>query len=115
MNDCIFCKIVSEEIPSRVVRSTENVIAFHDIAPIAPTHVQVIPRTHFSNVADVASNDSALVGEMVAVAAEVAASEGIDKTGWRLISNTGRNGGQEIEHAHLHVLGGKPLGPMLGG
>ncbi|QSB04470.1 histidine triad nucleotide-binding protein [Natronoglycomyces albus] len=115
MSDCIFCKIVGEEIPARVVRSTERVIAFHDIAPAAPTHIQVIPRQHHANLAEVTAADPSLAGEMIAVASEVATGEGLDQTGWRLIANTGRNGGQEIDHAHVHVLGGKPLGPMLGG
>jgi histidine triad (HIT) family protein len=111
--NCVFCKIVAGEIPSTVVRSTERVLAFRDIKPHAPTHVLVVPKDHHANVGATAAADPALAGELVAVAAEVAEAEGVADDGWRLLANTGPHAGQEVEHAHFHVFGGKPLGPML--
>ncbi|WP_112139908.1 histidine triad nucleotide-binding protein [Glycomyces dulcitolivorans] len=111
--DCIFCKIVAGDIPSTKVLETERVLAFRDLYPKAPTHVLVIPKDHYANAAEVAKADPALTGEVVAAAAEVAAAEGIDGTGWRLIANTGPHSGQDVFHVHFHVVGGKPLGPMV--
>ncbi|WP_030157129.1 histidine triad nucleotide-binding protein [Glycomyces sp. NRRL B-16210] len=111
--DCIFCKIVAGDIPSTQVRETERVIAFRDLYPKAPTHVLVIPKDHYANVAELAAADPALAGEVLAVAAEVAAAEGVDGPGWRLFANTGADGGQDVFHVHFHVVGGKPLGPMV--
>jgi histidine triad (HIT) family protein len=107
--DCLFCKIVAGEIPATIVYSDSNVVAFRDINPHAPVHVLVIPRAHYANAADLAVAEPALVGAMVAGASSVAASEGIAKSGYRLIFNTGPDAGQTVFHAHLHLLGGGPL------
>lgn len=111
--DCLFCKIAAGAIPSTKVRETERVLAFRDLYPKAPTHVLVIPKDHYANVAELAAADPALAGEVLAVAAQVAADDGIQETGWRLFANTGEHGGQDVFHVHFHVAGGKPLGPML--
>ena len=108
--DCIFCKIVSGDIPSEKVHETDSVLAFRDVQPQAPTHVLVIPKQHVESLWDL--DDPVLAGELLAAAAEVARAEGLD-AGWRLIANTRSDGGQEVMHAHLHVLGGRPLGRML--
>lgn len=111
--DCVFCKIVAGDIPSTRVRETEGVLAFRDLHPKAPTHVLVIPKDHYANVAELAAADPALAGDLLAVAADVAAAEGVDASGWRLFANTGADGGQDVFHVHFHVVGGKPLGPMV--
>ena len=104
--DCLFCRIVAGEIPATVVAETERTLAFRDIAPKAPTHVLVIPKEHYADVATRAVADSALAGEVLATVADVAAAEGVDGTGFRVIFNTGASVGQTVFHAHAHVLGG---------
>ncbi|MFI6762591.1 histidine triad nucleotide-binding protein [Micromonospora sp. NPDC050417] len=111
--DCLFCKIVAGEIPATVVRETETTLAFRDIAPKAPVHVLVIPKEHFVDVVTMAQADPELTGAVMETAATVAEQEGLGIDGFRLIFNTGPWGGQEVFHAHAHVLGGAPLGPML--
>lgn len=111
--DCLFCKIIAGEIPSTKVLETDRVYAFRDIHPKAPTHVLVVPKDHYANTAELAKADPALAGELLAAAADVAAAEGVDATGWRLFANTGEHGGQDVFHVHFHVVGGKPLGPMV--
>ncbi|MEO6714832.1 MAG: HIT domain-containing protein [Mycobacteriales bacterium] len=108
MADCIFCAIVAGEIPGDVVHESAGVIAFRDISPSAPTHVLVVTREHFRNVAEVAVADPSLVGEIAAVAGAVAAAEGVGDD-WRLVFNTGAGAGQTVFHVHGHVLGGRPL------
>ncbi|MFN0008829.1 MAG: histidine triad nucleotide-binding protein [Planctomycetota bacterium] len=108
--DCIFCKITRGELPSQRVLEDELTIAFRDIRPQAPTHVIVIPRAHVDSLWQ--EIDERLAGRLLRNAAEVARKEGLEK-GWRLIANTREHGGQEVQHLHLHVLGGKPLGRML--
>ncbi|GAB3813569.1 histidine triad nucleotide-binding protein [Micromonospora zhanjiangensis] len=112
-DDCLFCKIVAGEIPATVVRETGTTLAFRDIAPKAPVHVLVIPKEHFGDVVTLAEADGKLMAEVMETAAVVAEHEGLTTDGFRLIFNTGPYGGQEVAHAHAHVLGGAPLGPML--
>lgn len=107
--DCLFCKIVAGEVPASIVYSDENVVAFRDINPHAPVHVLVIPRAHYPDAAALAAAEPTLVGALVSGARSVAASEGIEKSGYRLIFNTGPDSGQTVFHAHLHLLGGGPL------
>lgn len=107
--DCLFCKIVSGEVPAKIVRETERTLAFRDINPQAPTHVLVIPREHYPNVAALAGADSALLGEVLTEAHQVAVDEGIADDGYRLVFNTGSQAGQTIFHVHAHVLGGRGL------
>lgn len=111
MTDCIFCKIAAHEVPSTVVYEDEKVIAFRDLEPQAPTHVLVIPKHHYANIADDVPAD--VLGAMAHAVGEVAKSEGIDKTGFRVIANTGDDAGQTVHHFHMHVLGGKGLGTGL--
>ncbi len=110
MTDCIFCKVVSGEIPSDIVHEGDQVIAFRDINPQAPTHVQVIPRTHVAYIADFEpGRDAAWLTELFEVATHVARDEGLDK-GYRLVINNGALAGQSVAHVHLHVIGGRQLG-----
>ncbi|WP_067461791.1 histidine triad nucleotide-binding protein [Actinomadura macra] len=109
MTDCLFCKIVSGDVPAEIVRSDARVIAFRDINPQAPTHVLVIPREHHPTVAEVAAADPGLLSEVVAEAHRVAQDEGIADSGYRLVFNTGAQAGQTVFHVHAHVLGGRGL------
>ena len=106
--DCIFCKIVAGDIPADVVHETEHSLAFRDLEPQAPTHVLVIPRVHFPNAAELAAGDPAAVTRSTAAAGAVAAQEGLD-AGYRMVLNTGAAAHQTVFHAHLHVLGGRPM------
>ncbi len=112
MTDCLFCKILAGEIPSTSVVEREAVYAFRDIAPAAPTHVLVIPRVHVADANDVTAEHGGLLAEMLDAANEVARIDGIEESGYRLIFNVGPDAGQTVLHLHLHVLGGKPVGPM---
>lgn len=109
MSDCLFCAIVQGEIPADVVLRTDRVLAFRDIEPKAPVHVLVIPLDHHPDVPAAALADPRLGAELLEAAARVAASEGVADSGYRLVANTGRDGGQSVHHAHLHVLGGRGL------
>ena len=111
-DDCIFCKIAAGDFGTEFVVETENVVAFDDITPQAPTHVQVIPKRHVSSIRGLGRDDETLLGEMIAVANDVAAMKGIDESGFRLVTNAGKDSGQEVFHLHIHVLGGKKLGPI---
>jgi histidine triad (HIT) family protein len=112
-NDCLFCRIVAGEIPATIVHETDTTLAFRDIDPKAPVHVLVIPKTHHRDIAALALADPIVTADVVAAAAAVAGAEGLRGDGFRLIFNTGGYAGQEVFHAHGHVVGGTPLGPML--
>jgi histidine triad (HIT) family protein len=107
---CIFCRIVAGEIPAVRVHEDADVLAFRDIRPQAPTHVLVISKAHLASLHEL--EDASLAGALLRAAVEVARKEKLEQ-GWRLIANTREHGGQEVEHVHLHVLGGRPLGRML--
>ena len=107
---CLFCRIVSGEIPSRRLHEDDEIIAFHDVAPQAPTHVLVIPRRHYANLLEATAADTALTGRMLGVAAALARQLGLDVTGFRVVCNTLDDGGQTVDHLHLHLLGGRALG-----
>ncbi len=107
-NDCLFCKIVAGQISAQIVAQDEQVMAFRDIDPKAPTHVLVIPVQHYENVAELAKAEKKLVGEMLAMAARVAEAESLDD-GYRIVFNTGADGGQTVYHVHAHLLGGRSL------
>ena len=109
----IFAKIIAREIPSDMVFQDEQVTAFHDINPQAPTHILIVPNREIPTANDVSAADEQLLGHMFVVARQLAAAEGIDADGYRLIINCNEHGGQEVFHLHLHLLGGRPLGPML--
>ncbi len=107
MSDCLFCRIVSGEVPASRLHDDDQVIAIRDIAPQAPTHVLVIPRRHIASALDLTDSDGPTVGRLFAVAADLARSEGIAEAGYRLVSNVGRWGGQSVDHLHVHLLGGR--------
>ena len=114
MNDCIFCKIIAGEIPSTQVYNDELVTAFRDINPASPTHVLIIPNGHIPSVNDLTVDDEQLMGHLITVARQIAVQEGIAESGYRLILNTGPDGGQEVFHLHLHLLGGQKMRHPMG-
>jgi len=107
--DCLFCRIVSGDVPADVVHRTETTLAFRDLEPQAPTHVLVVPRTHQPDAASLAAAEPGAVADLFTAAAAVAAQDGLDD-GYRLVLNTGPAAHQTVFHAHLHVLGGRPMG-----
>ncbi len=109
----IFAKIITREIPSDMVFQDDQVTAFRDIKPQAPTHILIVPNREIPTANDVSTADEQLLGHMLVVATQLAAAEGIDADGYRLIINCNEHGGQEVFHLHLHLLGGRSLGPML--
>jgi histidine triad (HIT) family protein len=108
-SDCLFCRIVSGELPSAQVYADDSVVAIRDISPQAPTHVLLLSRKHVDSVRDLGEADHDLVGKIVAVAAELARRDAIAEDGYRLVVNVGRNGGQTVDHLHVHLLGGRPM------
>lgn len=110
MADCLFCKIVAGEIPAKIVKRTADALAFRDIDAKAPVHVLVIPTRHIAAVRDArGKDDERLLGSLLAFAAAVASEEGLDREGYRIVTNTGRHAGQSVDHLHLHVLGGRKM------
>ncbi len=105
--DCLFCKIASEEMQADVVLSDEHVIAFRDINPQAPTHVLIIPRKHVSTINDLEDGDQALVGRLFLAAKRIAGDEGLSEKGYRVTMNCMEGAGQSVFHIHLHLLGGR--------
>ena len=112
MDDCLFCKIVSGDIPSTKVFEDEVSYAFRDINPQAPVHVLIVPKKHIASVAEIKEEDEALVGKIFTNIAKIAKDEGLDK-GFRVISNSGDDAGQTVHHLHYHILGGKNMGEGL--
>jgi len=110
--DCIFCRIVAGEIPTKIIYRDEDVVVFPDIAPAAPVHLLVIPVKHIPSIAALTDADVPLVGKMVAAANRAANARGLAGTGYRLVINNGAQAGQVVPHLHLHVLGGRPLTTM---
>jgi histidine triad (HIT) family protein len=112
----VFARILRGEIPCNKAGESQHALAFHDIAPRAPTHILVIPRGNYIDAADFGAQASAEeIADFHRLIAHLVAEHGLDKTGYRLISNAGQHGGQEVPHYHVHILGGKSLGPMLSG
>lgn len=109
MTDCLFCAISAGDIPADLVHSDDTVLAFRDISPQAPVHVLVIPRAHHATAADLAVADPALAARLLEVAGQIAESEGISESGYRLVTNTGAGAGQSVHHVHFHLLGGRGL------
>ena len=106
--DCLFCKIVAGEIPSTKVYEDDKVLAFRDIAPMAPTHLLVIPKTHIGSVAEITADNADLVAHIFTVIPKIAKDEGLD-SGYRVVSNCGPDAGQTVHHLQFHILGGKQL------
>ncbi len=107
MENCLFCKIIQGQIPSTKVYEDESVLAFRDIAPQAPIHILVIPKSHYDSVRQVSNPD--VLGTLMIKAAEIAQAEGLDSKGYRLVCNTGQDGGQTVDHLHIHLLGGRVM------
>lgn len=107
VDSCLFCKIVSGEIPGEIVHTTEHTVAFRDLNPQAPTHVLVVPKEHYANAAELAATDPQASAELVTAAAAVASAEGHDD--YRLVFNTGSEAGQTVFHTHLHLLAGRTM------
>jgi histidine triad (HIT) family protein len=107
---CLFCKIANKEIPSKGVFEDEEVYAFHDSNPTAPTHILVIPKRHIGGLGDAAPADQALLGKLLLSAHRVAHEAGVAVTGYRVVINNGPHAGQSVFHVHAHVIGGRPMG-----
>jgi len=114
MTDCIFCKIIAGDIPSEKVYSDDLVTAFRDINPAASTHILIIPNRHIASINELTPEDEQLVGHLFSIAKTLAVKEGIAESGYRLIINTGPDGGQEVFHLHLHLLGGSRMRYPMG-
>ncbi len=108
MPDCLFCKIVAGEVPSDTVHKSENVVAFRDINPAAPTHVLVIPVRHIASAADLTAADGPVLAEMFETMADLAESENLG-AGWRVVTNVGADAGQSVHHLHFHLIGGRTM------
>jgi histidine triad (HIT) family protein len=106
---CLFCKIAKKEIPAKVLFEDDELVAFSDIKPVAPTHALVIPKRHVESLNHATADDAMLLGKMLLAARRVAQEAGIAETGWRAVLNTGPNAGQSVFHVHVHVLGGRPM------
>ena len=112
MADCLFCRIVRGEIPCRKVFEDDEVLAFHDINPVAPVHFMLVPKLHLATLAEAGDPHAALLGKMMLLVPKLAIEQGLDN-GFRTVINTGKGGGQEIFHLHIHVIGGGNIPPMV--
>ncbi len=113
MEDCVFCKIVAGKLPSKVVYQDDEILAFHDIHPMAPTHILIIPKKHTPSLAELPDAEACLIGVMTKVANRLAMEAGIAEKGYRLVISSGREGGQVVPHLHMHLLGGRRLSDRL--
>lgn len=109
MEDCIFCKIINKQIPSEIIYEDEQILAFKDIEPLAPVHVLVVPKKHISSVMDLSEEDQVLIGKIYSVIKKLAVELGVEKEGFRVVTNCGENAGQTVKHIHFHILGGRKL------
>ena len=113
MEDCVFCKIVDGKIPSNKVFENDEILAFKDINPATPIHILVIPKKHIKSINEIENKDEDLIGKIFAVIRDIAKEQGFADEGYRVISNCGINGGQEVPHLHFHIIGGKKLGDKI--
>lgn len=113
MNDCIFCKIIKKEIPSKIVYEDDEILAFHDVNPVAPVHILIIPKKHIETLVDLKAEDEILIGKIYSIINKIAEQEGISEKGFRVIVNCKEDGGQEVKHLHFHLIGGKKLGTKI--
>lgn len=109
MSECLFCRIVARTIPSKIVFEDDVAVAFEDVNPQAPVHVLVVPRRHVGSIAELQAADAGLMGHLMVAGAAIAKQKGVSESGYRIVINTGKNGGQTVFHLHLHVLGGRPM------
>ena len=109
MADCLFCKIINKEINSDILFEDDDVLAFRDINPQAPTHILIVPKKHISTINDLQQEDKVLTGKIILTAQSLAKQESIDENGYRLVFNCNNDGGQEVYHIHLHLLGGRRM------
>ena len=110
VNDgCVFCRIVTNQTSANILYRDQQVTAFRDLHPVGPTHLLIVPNKHIDSLNDLQDDDEALMGYMFAVARKLAAKEGVDHSGYRLVLNTRADGGQTIFHLHLHLIGGRPM------
>ena len=112
MADCIFCKIIAGEIPGRRVFEDADVLAFHDIHPIAPVHFMIIPKRHIPSLADCTADDAVILGKMMSLIPKLAREQGLTD-GFRTVINTGKVGRQDVYHLHIHIIGGGNIPPMV--
>lgn len=110
VEDTIFGKIIRKEIPASIVYEDDELLAFRDINPVAPVHILLIPKKPIVSLATATSDDSQLLGRMMVVAAQIAKTEGLNESGYRVVTNSGANAGQSVFHLHLHIIGGRSLG-----
>lgn len=113
MNDCIFCRIINKDIPAKIAFENERVLAFSDAHPLAPVHILIIPKKHIESITDLEMEDEKVMGEMIGVAKNLAESLAISRKGYKLLFRVGRDGGQEVRHIHLHLIGGAPLEEII--
>lgn len=110
MENCLFCKIVKKEIPGNIVYEDEKVLAFKDIHPVAPVHILVIPKKHIDSLNEMVEEDVNLIGKIHLVIKKIAEEQGVSESGYRVVSNCGKDAGQEVKHLHFHLIAGKELG-----
>ena len=111
--ECVFCRIVAGELPSDTLYQDEQVMAFRDINPLAPTHVLIIPKRHIGSLAELSDDEAQIIGHMAGVANKIAREESIARKGYRLVVSSGEDGGQVVPHLHMHLLGGRRLSDRL--
>lgn len=109
MEECIFCQIVAQKIPARLVYEDDDLVAFEDIKPQAPVHILIIPREHFPSLNEVPEEKKSILGQALLVARHIAEEKGIATSGYRIVLNTARDSGQEVFHLHFHLLGGRRM------
>lgn len=109
MEDCLFCRIAAKELEADVLHASDDIVAFRDINPGAPSHILIIPKEHIESARALRDRHADLLAEIFQVAAHLAKAEGIDRTGWRLVTNVGPHAGQSVHHLHFHLLGGRPM------
>jgi histidine triad (HIT) family protein len=109
MSDCLFCKIIAKTIPATIVHEDDQVLAFRDISPKAPTHILIIPKKHIATLNDIENDDKNLLGHMITTAKQLAKADGLADDGYRLVINCNEDGGQTVFHIHLHLLGGRQM------
>ncbi|CAK7002715.1 MAG: Purine nucleoside phosphoramidase [Peptostreptococcus russellii] len=111
--DCIFCKLANGEIPTNMVYEDEKVAAFKDMSPVTPVHILVVPKKHYASLEDISYEEMDIIADIHRAIRKIADQEGFAKDGYRVINNCGKNGGQEVDHIHYHLLAGKPLTKLV--